>query len=209
MKSTGFFLLVATLVLSTKIFAQQSDNLQADLASKLADYVIHDYSILPAPFNIGLKDEGTEYKLRFFKDQGQFYEIEVWNYKNGRQILTLNYYMTNQRFKTLDSPADLVADELIWGTPKIYIEEHITDSDSTGNVYSYQLFTKKRDLTHDGFTKWDRDNPKRSGVREYLLVDGKVYIKNKTRKASVSEIAEAQEAYNSSLLDISSFLGIK
>jgi hypothetical protein len=192
------------------VFAQ-SEVSSKYLAAKVADYVMDSVKFggQSVVFNSGNSDEGEQIKLQFYT-QNAVYIVTVYRYKNpsaGRQALNIDHYLTISPLLST-RPGDLIADELINGRPKIYLEEHLYDGDLDGKVDIYQTFVKKRSTTFAGFTREERDRPN-GGVEQILFEDGKFVRKGKRIRATVQELKDVGDQYREQLEEIVKQLGIK
>ena len=178
-----------------------------DLAPKVADFVVANGKA--SAFNKGRLDEITRYSIRFYTDR-DIYEVSVSVYKaDERRGLSVAHYITNQHFQDFLTPADIVAHQLIWGRPMIYFETHLYDDRSTGDLSSYQQFTKKSDSAYEGFTREERDRGKKAGVREFMFFKaGKVLDGEKWKQPVRGQIDRLQEEYASYLIAIAKELKI-
>lgn len=149
----------------------------------------------PNPQNLSQKvanlvtTEGGE--LRFFEG----YSIYVLTTGTiDKKSLKIDYYSTNRRFSAGLSAKDEIAETLIMGTPKIFMEIHVWDSDTDGRVNGYQSFRKWNGPVLVGFSREERDSSK-SGVRENLVDGGMVWKSGQWVKASPKVLKDIQEEY--------------
>lgn len=147
--------------------------------------------------NVGSQDEGISYSHKLYIDS-EIYEVKVLVYKNGQNSLHINHYLTNRSLEEMKTPADFVAQELMYGRSEIYIEEHISDYKVDMGVDIYQTFMKKKDGVYEGFTRAERDS-KTSGVQEYLYHDGRE-LENGKRKVATKKIVDEIAKYYKELL---------
>lgn len=151
-------------------------------------------------FNVGSQDEGVSYNHKLYI-ASRVYEVEVHVYKNDQNSLHISHYLTNRPLEEMKTPADLVAQELMYGRSEIHIEEHISDFKVDMGVDIYQTFMKKRGSTYDGFTRAERDS-KTSGVQEYLYVDDQELENGKWKVATKKTVGEVTEYYKELLAEL-------
>lgn len=152
-------------------------------------------------FNVGLKDEGTTYNYKLYIDY-DMYDLEVFiTHNNGKKNLHINHYRTNLSLQEMQTPADLVAHELIYGPSKIIVEEHIHDYGVNMDAKLFQTFKKKRGSVFEGFTREERDS-KTSGVQEYVYDDGQELENGKWKAASKKKTDEITEYYQEVLVEV-------
>lgn len=151
-------------------------------------------------FNVGEPNEGVTHSYRFYV-AFDIYELEVNIYKNGRKDLRISHYVTNRPLGKLKTPADLVAEELIYGRSEIMIEEHISDYEIDMSVNIFQAFTKKRNNVLIGFTREEKDS-KTSGVQEHLYHDGQELENETWKTVSKEKAAEIAKNYQEILASV-------
>lgn len=150
-----------------------------------------------ARFNVGSEAEGTSYRHKLYA-RNNVYELEVYARNNGEKSLHINFYLTNQPLEDMKTPADLVAQEIMYGRSEMYIEEHLSDYGVDMGVDIYQTFEKKVGDTWRSFTREERDS-KASGVQEYLYRDGQEF-KNGSWKAVPEKTTNEITGYYKELL---------
>lgn len=167
-------------------------------AQKLANFIVADGEA--QKFNVCSQDEGVNYTRKLYISR-RVYEVEVHVYKNGPNILHINYYLTNRPLEEMKTPADLVAQELMYGRSEIHIEKHISDYGIDMGVNMYQTFMKKRGAVYEGFTRAERDS-KTSGVQEYLYDDGKELQNGTWKNAPKNTVDEITKDYKEVLAEL-------
>ncbi|MEK7118401.1 MAG: hypothetical protein AAB869_02215 [Patescibacteria group bacterium] len=181
--------------------------LTANFAPKIADHVVANGK--KVRFNPGSKDEGTSYELRFYTEH-DIYVLSVLEFDNGDpRIFNMSFYRTNQRFSEFSTLADQVADQLIWGMPKIIWEEHFSDTNADGSLEMLQTFVKEKDGAYPGFTREERNLGAKAGVTQELFSDGEVIEDGVRRKAIDEEVAEIRKEYAYHLRVIAQKFGIQ
>lgn len=150
-------------------------------------------------FNAGSQDEETSYSHKLYVGN-KVYELEVHARNNGEKSLHINFYLTNRPLEEMKTPADLVAQELMYGRSEIHIEKHISDYKTDG-VDIYQTFTKKRGGLYEGFTRAERDS-KTSGVQGYFYQDGQEFENGAWKTASKKTVDEIADYYKEMVAEL-------
>lgn len=148
----------------------------------------------------------VRYHVRAFTSFGRLYDLTAIVYNDGRRELKIYFYLTNYEFVGRDAD-EMVADQLIWGPPKIHQEIHIWDYGVDETVDLYQMFSKQRGSVWGGFTREERDLGSKAGVKEYLYDHGEVYRERRFwwdgwSKASQWEEEDIQDGYREHLEDL-------
>lgn len=163
-----------------------------NLAPKIADHVIAHGK--QTQFNVGTSDAGTNHVTRFYSGR-EIYVVSVKVYESGKKTLNVDHFMTNRQLDEYAHPADPIAEQLIMGTPKIYIESHFYDDDADGTIEIAQQFLKKDGPVYLGFSREERDLGVKAGVMQYTLDGDKVWEDTGWREATDEEIADARMEY--------------
>src|SRR3989338_4343390 len=175
-------------------------------APQIADHVVkHGNQVR---FNVGNHDSGTAYKVRFYT-RTDIYVVEVWQYDSGAKSLHINFYRTNQQFGEMSTYADAVADQLIWGTPKIIWEDHLADENADGTLELFQQSVKKDGNSFPGFTREERDLGEKAGVTQELFYDGEVSDRSIWKEPTEADRQEIREIYVGHLKEIAERFGIQ
>jgi len=147
---------------------------------------------------------GEAYEKTYY-DKHSFYEVIVYHNKDGTKTLTIGYYVTNVDFDRLQTPADVVANELKMSQPRIFREYHFSDAKCDGTVDTVQRFFIRGNVV-SGFTRRERDigysKLNRKLVSVVVFDDGTVFEDGKWREATKQEKAEAQKLFNEALSTI-------
>lgn len=145
------------------------------------------------------------------------YELTLWAREGGNvEGLSVTRYLTTEQLDNFPTPGHVVANEFIWGRPKIHIEQTFADTNTDGTVDIYQMFTKQRHPGHyEGFTREERDRGKKAGVSEELYMQGEVrrsrgifFWRSSWRKATTEEQAIVTKEYRSHLESLVVYLGL-
>ena len=162
------------------------------LTPKIADHVVaHGKQTL---FNVGTSDAGTSHVVRFYTERA-IYIVSVNVYESGKKALSIDYYLTNQRFTEYTHPADSVAEQLVMGTPKIHIENYFYDKNADGVLEMFGQYIKKVGSAYDGFTREERDLGTKAGVTSFTFDSDNVSEGAGWRKATDEEIADVRAEY--------------
>lgn len=204
-----FFFLAAILTLNVSVYAQERPFVREqpfsstqNTAQEVANLVAAKGSPVMVEW-ASEKNGHVRYCSRTYSDFGRVYEVCLSVYHDGRRDLELDYYLTTRSLVNLN-PADVIADEIMSGRPKIHQEVHMNDFGVKGTVDIYQMFHKHNNGIWDGFTREERDLGEKAGVKEYLYDHGAIYQKRKFRKdgfrsASPEEKKEVQDDYQEHL----------
>ena len=143
LKLLFFFLMLSIAIFPESLFAETNNYVQVDsdsinninntpdkLIGKITPYVIAQGK--SNIFNEGTKDEGIFYTIRFYSGYA-IYVVEVYRYIDGSQSFSIDFYDTNFDFTNISNPADVIARELMYGPPKIFMERHMHTDRTNGS----------------------------------------------------------------------------
>lgn len=185
-----------------------------NLAQKIANFVVANDGNPSYYHYFSNKDKPTTQGTVFRRNVyavNVIYTIRVGIYKDGQKTLDIWRYHTNWNFDRINSPVDIIAEEIAMGRAETILRTFIYDEGIVQKAYSFRACWKPGKYgSLKGFTAEDLNlDPKRSGIREFTFSDGEVERDGKLVKASEKEISEIQANYNGYLDEIAQCLNIK